>query len=130
MINDDDIQTFIFKVSKIRAFNVGGRAYFFGKDVADILGYHNAPDALKIHVADEDKGIVEYDTPNGKQDLIIINEAGLYSLILSSRTPDTKKFKRWVTYDVLPVIICRNDYVIRRLAKYFKELVAKDLENL
>ena len=60
MINDDDIQTFIFKVSKIRAFNVGGRAYFFGKDVADILGYHNAPDALKIHVADEDKGIVEY----------------------------------------------------------------------
>jgi hypothetical protein len=130
MIDNDDIQIFNFENNQVRTLNIDGQPYFVGKDVADILGYHNAPDALKIHVADEDKGIVEYDTPNGKQDLIVINEAGLYSLILSSRTPDTKKFKRWVTYDVLPVIICRNDYVIRRLAKYFKELVAKDLENL
>lgn len=63
MIDDDEFQTFIFMVSKIRVLNVGGRAYFFGKDVADVLGYHNASDALKIHVADEDKGIVKCDTP-------------------------------------------------------------------
>lgn len=130
MIDNDDIQTFIFMVSKIRVLNVGGRAYFFGKDVADVLGYHNASDALKIHVADEDKDIVKCDTPSGKQDLIVINESGLYSLILSSRTPNAKKFKHFVISDVLPAIRTENDYITKRLIKYFEELVAKDLENL
>lgn len=133
MIDNDDIQTFIFRVGKIRALNalnIGGRAYFVGKDVADILGYHNASDALKIHVADEDKCIAKYDTPSGKQNLILINEAGLYSLILSSRTPDAKNFKRWVTSDVLPVVVHKKDYITRSLIKKFEELVAEDLENL
>lgn len=130
MIDNNEIQIFNFENNEIRALNIDGKPYFVGKDVADILGYHNASDALKIHVADEDKGIVKCDTPSGKQDLIFINEAGLYSLILSSRTPNAKKFKHFVTSDVLPAIRTENDYITKRLIKYFEELVAKDLENL
>lgn len=127
---DNEIQIFNFENNEIRTLNIDDKPYFVGKDVADVLGYHNASDALKIHVADEDKGIVKCDTPSGKQDLIFINEAGLYSLILSSRTPNAKKFKHFVISDVLPAIRTENDYITKRLIKYFEELVAKDLENL
>lgn len=132
MINNNEIQIFNFENNQVRTLNIDGQPYFVGKDVADVLGYSNTRDALNRHVEFEDKkdGVVIHDSIGRQQTPTFINESGLYSLILSSRTPDTKKFKRWVTYDVLPVIIRRNDYVIRRLAKYFKKWVAKDLENL
>lgn len=88
----------------VRTTTIGGQPYFVGKDVAGILGYSNSRKALIDHVDEEDKGVTKCDTLGGKQDLIIINESGLYSLILSSKMPNAKKFKRWVTNEVLPAI--------------------------
>ncbi|WP_418515066.1 phage antirepressor KilAC domain-containing protein [Erysipelothrix rhusiopathiae] len=88
----------------VRTTTIAGQPYFVGKDVASILGYTNTRKALIDHVDEEDKGVTKCDTLGGKQDLIIINESGLYSLILSSKMPNAKKFKRWVTSEVLPAI--------------------------
>ena len=89
---------------QIRSIEIDGLPYFVGKDVAEILGYSNPRDALVKHVDDEDKGVAKCDTPGGTQKLTIINESGLYSLILSSKLPTAKQFKRWVTSEVLPTI--------------------------
>jgi anti-repressor protein len=87
----------------VRTTTIGGQPYFVGKDVADILGYTNPQKALRDHVDEEDKTLNESFTVNGTM-AILINESGLYSLILSSKMPNAKKFKRWVTNDVLPAI--------------------------
>lgn len=89
---------------QIRMIMIDKEPYFVGKDVAEILGYSNPRDALVKHVDDEDKGVAKCDTPGGTQKLTIINESGLYSLILSSKLPMAKQFKRWVTSEVLPAI--------------------------
>ena len=88
----------------VRTITVEGESYFVGKDVAEILGYSNTRKALADQVDEEDKGVTKCDTPGGGQDLTVINESGLYSLILSSKMPNAKKFKRWVTSEVLPTI--------------------------
>ena len=88
----------------VRTTTIGGQPYFVGKAIAGILGYSNSRKALIDHVDEEDKEVTKCDTLGGKQDLIIINESGLYSLILSSKMPNAKKFKRWVTSEVLPAI--------------------------
>lgn len=89
---------------EIRSLSINNEPWFVGKDVASILGYKNYRDALNRHIDEEDKGVAECDTPGGKQNLTVINESGLYSLILSSKLPTAKKFKRWVTSEVLPSI--------------------------
>lgn len=88
-----------------------GQPWFIGKEVALILGYSNARDALSKHVDDEDKGVAKRDTPGGAQKMTIINESGLYSLILSSKLPTAKKFKHWVTSEVLPAIRKTGGYI-------------------
>ena len=98
----------IFKNSEfgeIRTVEIGGEPWFVGKDVAEVLGYSKARNAISTHIDDEDKK----DAPiqgdlGGVQNMTIINESGLYSLILSSKLPTAKKFKRWVTSEVLPSI--------------------------
>ncbi len=92
------------KFGEMRSLNINNEPWFVGKDVASILGYKNYRDALNRHIDEEDKGVAECDTPGGKQNLTVINESGLYSLILSSKLPTAKKFKRWVTSEVLPSI--------------------------
>ena len=88
----------------VRSLTMDGEPWFVGKDVATALGYAIPQKAVRDHVDDEDKGVSKLDTPGGIQQLTIINESGLYSLILSSKLPDAKKFKRWVTSEVLPAI--------------------------
>lgn len=88
----------------VRTVELNGVAYLVGKDVATILGYSNPRDALAKHVDAEDKGVTKCDTLGGVQELTIINESGVYSLILSSKLPSAKRFKRWVTSEVLPSI--------------------------
>ena len=101
----NEITTFTnAEFGSIRTITIANEPWFVGKDAADILGYSNTRKALIDHVDDEDKGVTKCDTLGGKQDLIIINESGLYSLILSSKMPNAKKFKRWVTSEVLPAI--------------------------
>lgn len=99
------MQIFAFEEKEeIRTLLINDEPYFVGKDVAQTLGYKNTRKALIDHVDEEDKGVTNRDTLGGKQDLTIINESGLYSLILKSKLPSAKKFKRWVTSEVLPTI--------------------------
>ena len=99
---------------KIRATEIDGEPWFVGKDVAEALGYGSGKspsNAVAKHVDDEDKGVTEMMTPGGQQNLVIINESGLYSLILGSKLPTAKKFKRWVTSEVLPAIRRHGAYM-------------------
>lgn len=89
---------------KIRTVEINDEPYFVGKDVADILGYTNTPKAIRDHVDDEDKLTERIVLSGQSRDMFVINESGLYSLILSSKLPTAKKFKRWVTSEVLPSI--------------------------
>ena len=100
---------------RVRTIEVKGSPYFVGKDVAEILGYSNPRDALVKHVDDEDKNTVAIrDGIQGNPNMTIINESGLYSLILSSKLPTAKKFKRWVTSEVLPAIRKTGSYKSRK----------------
>ena len=97
----------------VRTLTINGDPYFVGKDVADILGYSNSRDALSRHVDDEDKNsVVIHDGIPGNPNQVVINESGLYSLILSSKLPAAKRFKRWVTAEVLPSIRRHSMYAI------------------
>ena len=95
----------------VRAVRIDNEPYFVGKDVAEILGYSNPRKAMIDHVDAEDKGVTKCDTLGGTQEMTIINESGLYSLILSSKLPKAKEFKRWVTSEVLPTIRKTGGYV-------------------
>ncbi len=89
---------------KIRTVEINSEPYFVGKDVADILGYSNTRDALNKHIDNEDKLTSQIATAGQNRNVTVINESGLYSLIISSKLPTAKKFKRWVTSEVLPSI--------------------------
>lgn len=88
----------------VRALTISGEPWAVGKDVAAALGYSNTRDAVARHIDDEDKGASCFTTPSGEQTMTIINESGLYSLILSSKLPGAKRFKRWITSEVLPAL--------------------------
>ena len=96
---------------EMRTVTIGEEIWFVGKDVTEILGYTNNRKALIDHVDDEDKGVTKCDTLGGRQELTIINESGLYSLVLSSKLPSAKEFKRWVTSEVLPSIRKHGAYM-------------------
>lgn len=97
---------------EVRTVEIDGEPWLVGKDVARALGYSNPRDALAKHVDDEDKGVSQIATPSGIQEMTIINESGLYSLVLSSKLPGAKKFRRWVTAEVLPSIRKTGGYNI------------------
>ena len=92
-----ELQNFNFNKLPVRIVLIDDEPWFVAKDVADILGYSNSRKALSDHVDDEDKGVTKSDTLGGSQNITIINESGLYSLILKSKKPEAKQFKRWVT---------------------------------
>lgn len=104
----------------VRALTMNSEAWFVGKDVANVLGYVNASKAVSTHVDDVDKTFVMLDiadsqngnVPTGQSKTALINESGLYSLILSSKLPTAKKFKRWVTSEVLPAIRRHGVYAV------------------
>lgn len=122
----NDLQQFTCaQFGDIRALSIDGEPWFVGKDVAQALGYSNTKDALVRHVDPEDKGGSQITTPSGIQTMTIINESGLYSLVLSSKLPSAKAFKRWVTREVIPTIRKTGGYVNDTSAfvnAYFPEL--------
>ena len=99
---------------EVRTVNIDGEPWLVGKDVSVALGYANPQRAIRDHVDDEDKGVTEMVTPGGTQKVPIINESGLYSLVLSSKLPTAKKFKRWVTSEVLPTIRKTGNYSVKQ----------------
>ena len=96
---------------EIRTIVIDGEPWFVGKDIAEALGYAKPTDAVRKRVSDEDRGISKMETPSGSQQMTVINESGLYSLILSSKLPSAKEFKHWVTSDVLPSIRKHGAYM-------------------
>lgn len=131
----------------IRTVEIDGEVWFVGKDIAEALGYGKGKslnNAVANHVDDEDKGVTEMETPGGIQKMVIINESGMYALILSSKLESAKKFKKWVTSEVLPAIRKNGSYTmpistndkIMLLAQGHMELqqevdsIKKDMESL
>lgn len=109
----DNLQLFNFEGNEVRTLKINDEPYFVGKDVASILGYSNTRDALNKHVDSEDKNTVAIHDgiTRGNPNQVVINESGLYSLILSSKMPNAKRFKHWVTSEVLPAIRKHGAYM-------------------
>ncbi|APX73140.1 phage antirepressor [Companilactobacillus allii] len=107
----NNITNFDFKGNNVRTVVIDNEPYFVGKDVADILGYSNSRDVINKHVDDEDKLMSQIATAGQKRNQTVINESGLYSLILSSKLSTAKEFKRWVTSEVLPTIRKHGAYL-------------------
>lgn len=107
---------------QIRTVTINNEPWFVGKDVASALGYTNPQKAVRDHVSEEDRGMNEMDTPSGRQNLVVINESGLYALIFGSKLESAKRFKHWVTSDVLPAIRKTGGYQMK--APEGKELLA------
>ena len=112
---------------KIRVEEIGENPWFVAKDICNILGYKNVSDTLQKHVDIEDKDIAKCDTLGGVQDVIVINESGLYSLILSSKLSTAKKFKHWITSEVIPSIRKNGGYIAGQEKMSDDELMAKAL---
>ncbi|MDT2743975.1 phage antirepressor [Enterococcus asini] len=104
-------QIFNFEKYEVRTVLVGDEPYFVGKDVADVLGYERSDNAVRSHVDEEDKLTHQISASGQSRNMTIINESGLYSLILKSKLPSAKKFKRWVTSEVLPAIRKHGGYL-------------------
>ena len=112
-MNENKVEVFTnAEFGSVRTLTIDGEPHFVGKDVAEILGYSNTRDALTRHVDNEDKTtvVIPDGGSNYKSNAVVINESGLYSLILSSKLPNAKKFKRWVTSEVLPSIRKTGSY--------------------
>ena len=111
---------------KVRTVVIDNEPWMVGKDVADALGYANSRDAISRHVDDEDKGVAKCDTLGGKQDLQIINESGMYDLVFGSKLPTAKKFKHWVTSEVLPALRKTGSYTMPKMSKELQAIVMLD----
>ena len=123
----NELQLFNFESNQVRTLLIDDEPWFVGKDVAEILGYSNPRKAIIDHVDDEDKtdGVTIRDSIGREQHPMCINESGLYSLVLSSKLPNAKKFKHWVTSEVLPQIRKTGSYATPQLTG--EELMAKAL---
>lgn len=110
---------------QIRTIQQNGEPWFVGKDVAKILGYERADNAIRNHVDDEDKLMHQISASGQNREMYIINESGLYSLILSSKMPKAKEFKRWVTSEVIPAIRKTGGYIAGSENMTDAEIMAK-----
>ena len=115
---------------QVRTIQQNGEPWFIGKDVAEILGYSNTPKAIRDHVDDEDKLTERIVLSGQNREMTIINESGLYSLILSSKMPKAKEFKRWVTSEVIPAIRKTGKYEAMAQAVPINDEPATDFTQL
>lgn len=134
----NSLQTFNFENQNIRTQVINGEPYFVGKDVAEVLGYTNERKAIRDHVEQEDKLTERIVTSGQGRYVTLINESGLYSLIFASKLPEAKRFKRWVTNEVLPAIrkhgvyaldemLNNPDAIIKALEAYKVERAAREV---
>lgn len=122
----NEVQLFNFESHEVRSLLLNNEPWFVGKDVAEALGYSKARNAIATHIDSEDKKDAPIQgTLGGVQEMTVINESGLYSLVLSSKLPSAKKFKRWVTSEVLPALRKTGQYQVKELSG--SELMAKAL---
>lgn len=122
--------TYVFQETTVRTMMIESEPWFVGTDVATALGYSNPRDALARHVDEEDKNkVVIHDGTPGNPNVVIINELGVYSLTSSSQLESAKKFKHWVTYDVLPSIRKQGFYSMLTDDKLIEVLTERTKQN-
>ena len=121
----NEVQLFNFENHEVRSLLINSEPWFVGKDVAEVLGYERADNAIRNHIDKEDKLTHQISASGQNRNMTIINESGLYSLVLSSKLPSAKKFKRWVTSEVLPALRKTGQYQVKKLSG--QELMAKAL---
>lgn len=121
----NEVQLFNFENHEVRSLLLNNEPWFVGKDVAEVLGYERADNAIRNHIDKEDKLMHQISASGQNRNMTIINESGLYSLVLSSKLPSAKKFKRWVTSEVLPTLRKTGQYQVKELSG--QELMAKAL---
>lgn len=121
----NEVQLFNFENHEVRSLLINSGPWFVGKDVAEVLGYERADNAIRNHIDKEDKLMHQISASGQNRNMTIINESGLYSLVLSSKLPSAKKFKRWVTSEVLPALRKTGQYQVKELSG--SELMAKAL---
>lgn len=122
----NEVELFNFESHEVRSLLLNNEPWFVGKDVAEALGYSKARNAIATHIDSEDKKDAPIQgTLGGVQEMTVINESGLYSLVLSSKLPSAKKFKRWVTSEVLPALRKTGQYQVKELSG--SELMARAL---
>ena len=123
----NEVQLFNFENHEVRSLLINSEPWFVGRDVAEVLGYKKPENAIANHVDDDDKTttLIQGIGSNYKSKTMIINESGLYCLVLSSKLPSAKKFKRWVTSEVLPALRKTGQYQVKELSG--QELMAKAL---
>lgn len=124
-----DELSFKFQETAVRTLLIEREPWFVGKDVAEALRHTNPERAVRNFVDDEDKGVTVLVTPGGTQQVTIINEPGAYSLILQSKTETAKKFKHWVTHDVLPSIRKQGYYSVLSDEELIEALTQKLQDN-
>ena len=125
----NDLTTFTNpEFGQVRTVEIDGTPWLVGKDVAAALGYKEPTKAVRDKVDSEDRGMSKMDTPSGEQEMLIINESGLYSLILSSKMPKAKAFKRWVTSEVLPAIRKNGVYETVKAQQHIEQLEATNAQ--
>ncbi len=108
----NNLQTFTSAAfGSVRIINRAGQPWFVGNEIASILGYSQTAKAVREHVKENHKGVSEMDTPGGKQKVVIIDEAGLYSLVMRAKTDKAEAFQEWVTSEVLPAIRKHGGYL-------------------
>ena len=121
----NEVQLFNFENHEVRSLLINSEPWFVGKDVAEVLGYERADNAIRNHIDKEDKLMHQISASGQNRNMTIINESGLYCLVLSSKLPNAKKFKRWVTSEVLPALRKTGQYQVKELSG--SELMAKAL---
>lgn len=125
----ENLTTFTNEVfGNIRGVEINGEPWLVGKDVAEALGYADPRSTVSKKVDKEDRGVAKMETPSGVQNMTIINESGFYSLVLGSKLPEAKKFKRWVTSEVLPQIRKTGGYIPVNEEDDEKTIMAKALQ--
>lgn len=120
---------FDYEALPVRTITDGVTIWFVGKDVATALGHQNPERAIRKFVDEEDKGVTELVTPGGKQSVSIINESGVYALIFASQTEYAKKFKYWVTHEVLPTIRKQGYYSLLSDEELLDIIIEKQRRN-
>ncbi|CUW11228.1 Bro-N domain-containing protein [Leuconostoc gasicomitatum] len=119
-------QSFEYENQKIRTIEVDHENWFVGKDVATVLGYKDTVNAIKTHVSMDDKRGWQIATPSGTQEMVVINEPGIYAMIFGSQLDEAKKFKNWVTHEVLPALRQTGTYSLNGIQNNADSLAIYD----
>ncbi|HBS47462.1 MAG TPA: phage repressor protein/antirepressor Ant [Paenibacillus sp.] len=124
----NQLQRFMYSNQEVRSTVIDGQPWFVAKDVCDVLEISNNRDALN-RLDEDEKDVVSTDTLGGMQNVSVVNEPGLYSLILGSRKPEAKQFKRWITHKVIPSIRKTGGYMIPQTMPETLRLLAAEIEK-